>query len=158
MLVGGKGKDKSKKGKKGGSYDDEGMAFYMYPIMAIDSPSGPLLHNLVMQAFTASWFTYTLLEAIGPSNKFLDTIKIIAIALAIIAAIISAVIMIQGGDVATNVKKNMGVLSFMVAFVAIIVGIISLVSHDELGLLAWLEGFVTLSNVFWAWRSAQQAS
>ena len=153
-----KEKTRAKRAKKAVRMMNEGMAFYMYPIMAIDSPSGPLLHNLVMQAFTASWFTYTLLEAIGPSNKFLDTIKIIAIALAIIAAIISAVIMIQGGDVATNVKKNMGVLSFMVAFVAIIVGIISLVSHDELGLLAWLEGFVTLSNVFWAWRSAQQAS
>ena len=155
MLSGGKSRGK---GRKGGSYEDEGMAFFMYPIMGIDSPSGPLLHNLVMQVFTAGWFIYTLLEAVGPSNKFLDTIKVIAIALAIIATIISAFIMVQGGDVANNAKKNMGVLSFMVALVAIIVGTISLMSHSEIGILAWLEGFITITNVFWAWRSAQQAA
>ena len=63
--------------------------------------------------------------------------------------------MVQGGDVANNAKKNMGVLSFMVALVAIIVGTISLMSHSEIDILECIEGFITITNVFWAWRSAQ---
>jgi len=154
----GKGTGTGKRGKKGGDFqDDDMMAFYLYPILPIDSPTGPLLHNLVMQLFTAGYFTYTLLDSETPDNKVLETIKLITIALAVIAAIISAFLMLQNSEVATEAKKSMGMISFIVAATAVLVGIISFLTHAEFGLMAWLDGSITLSNVFWIWRSIQQA-
>ncbi len=48
------------------------------------------------------------METIGQSNKFLDTHKVLAIAIAIIATIISAYIIAQGGEAANKEKTNRG--------------------------------------------------
>lgn len=139
--------------------EDGFLARFAYPLLALREVRETNFHNLVMQVFTFGICLTTLVLAMERGGgRTLVAVKAVHAALILAAALITGVALALSASAQEHMRRPISLLSFGVAVVTVVLAIAVVFARLETGTLWWLEAIVTVTNLFWIWRTAQQST
>lgn len=134
--------------------EDSGLARFLYPGMPLKQPTK---HNLLITVFTLTFGVSTLTLAMRQSTlSSFELVSRLTLAGILLVAAIVSVLALLSRDRDRRIPA-LGVMYSVVAGIVIFVSVVLIASRSEVGVVMWLDLGITLTNLLWLWRTAQQA-